>query len=156
MPVTARLSLRFYEKLGEEVANELVEWFNSVDATYRADLRELNELNFARFDAKVDQRIGVLEAKVDQRIGVLEARVDQRIGAFEARVNQLIADLRMEMERRFALVDARFEAFEARLVQRLESRIGDVKHEMLRWMLASWSTMMLVLLGTLFAVLSAH
>ena len=33
MPVTARLSLRFYEKLGEDVANELVEWFNSVDAT---------------------------------------------------------------------------------------------------------------------------
>lgn len=167
MPVTARLSLRFYEKLGEDVANELVEWFNSVDATYRADLRELNELNFARFDAKVDQRIGVLEARVDQRIGTLEARVDarfetfearvdQRIGEFEARVNQHIADLRMEMERRFALVDARFEAFEARLVQRLESRIGHVKHEMLRWMLASWSTMMLVLLGTLFAVLKAR
>jgi hypothetical protein len=141
MPVTARLSLRFYEKLGEDVANELVEWFNSVDATYRADLRELNELNFARFDAKVDQRIGVLEAKVDQRIGAL----DQRIGMLEARLEQRLAefgaDLRMEMERRFAQVDA---------------RIGDVKHEMLRWMLASWSTMMLVLLGTLFAVLRAR
>jgi chaperonin cofactor prefoldin len=134
MPVTARLSLRFCEKLGEDVANELVEWFNSVDATYRADLRELNELNFARFDAKVDQRIGVLEAKVDQRIGVLEAKVDQRISA----------------------LDARLDTLEARLVQRLESRIGDVKHEMLRWMLASWSTMMLVLLGTLFAVLKAR
>jgi len=146
MPVTARLSLRFYEKLGEEVANELVEWFNSVDATYRADLRELNELNFARFDAKVDQRIGVLEARVDQRIGMLEAKLEHRLAEFGA-------DLRMEMERRFAQVDARFETLEARLVQRLESRIGDVKHEMLRWMLASWSTMMLVLLGTLFAVL---
>jgi hypothetical protein len=152
VPVTARLSLRFYEKLGEDVANELVEWFNSVDATYRADLRELNELNFARFDAKVDQRIGVLEAKVDQRISVLEAKVDQRIsaldqriGILEARLEQRLtefgADLRMEMERRFAQVDA---------------RIGDVKHEMLRWMLASWSTMMLVLLGTLFAVLKAR
>ena len=130
MPVTARLSLRFYEKLGEDVANELVEWFNSVDATYRADLRELNELNFARFDAKVDQRIGAL----DQRIGMLEAKLEQRLAEFGA-------ELRMEMERRFAQVDA---------------RIGEVKHEMLRWMLASWSTMMLVLLGTLFAVLKAR
>lgn len=130
MPVTARLSLRFYEKLGEDVANELVEWFNSVDATYRADLRELNELNFARFDAKVDQRIGAL----DQRIGMFEAKLEQRLAEFGA-------DLRMEMERRFARVDA---------------RIGEVKHEMLRWMLASWSTMMLVLLGTLFAVLKAR
>src|SRR5438132_8837020 len=43
MPVTARLSKRFYEVLGEDVANELVTWFNDVDATYRADLRALNE-----------------------------------------------------------------------------------------------------------------
>jgi hypothetical protein len=28
-----------------------VDWFNAVDATYRSDLRELNELNFSRFDA---------------------------------------------------------------------------------------------------------
>ena len=41
MPVTAKLSRSFYEKLGEDVANELVEWFNQVDATYRTDLREL-------------------------------------------------------------------------------------------------------------------
>jgi len=27
MPVTARLSKLFYERLGEEVANELVDWF---------------------------------------------------------------------------------------------------------------------------------
>ena len=156
MPVTARLSLRFYEKLGEDVANELVEWFNSVDATYRADLRELNELNFARFDAKLEQRIGTFEAKVEQRLGAL----DQRIGMLEAKLEQRLAefgaDLRMEMERRFAQVDARFETLEARLVQRLEARIGDVKHEILRWMLASWSTMMLVMLGTLFAVLRAR
>lgn len=127
MPVTAKLSLKFYEKLGEDVANELVEWFNSVDATYRTDLRELNELNFARFDAKLEQRLA-----------------------------ELGAGLRTEMERRFTLVDARFETLEAKLVQRLESRIGSVKQDMLRWMLASWSGMMLVLLGTLFAVLRAR
>jgi len=142
MPVTARLSLRFYEKLGEDVANELVEWFNSVDATYRSDLRELNELNFARFDAKVEQRIGAL----DQRIGVFESRVNARFEMSEARVDRRIGALE-------ARVDARFESLEARLVQRIEARIGSVRHEMLRWMFASWSSTMLVLLGTLFAVL---
>jgi hypothetical protein len=35
-----------------------------VDATYRADLRELNELNFARFDAKLEQRLAELGAAV--------------------------------------------------------------------------------------------
>ena len=40
VPVTARLSKRFYDVLGEDVANEFVDWFNAVDLTYRADLRE--------------------------------------------------------------------------------------------------------------------
>ncbi len=62
MPVTAKLSRRFYEKVGDDITNEPVEWFNAVDATYRSDLREINELNFARFDAKVDQRIAELRA----------------------------------------------------------------------------------------------
>lgn len=62
MPVTARLSKRFYEVLGEDIANELVEWFNAVDQTYRNELRELNELNFARFDAKLEQRLVELRA----------------------------------------------------------------------------------------------
>jgi hypothetical protein len=40
-----------------------VEWLNQVDATYRSELREQNEMNFARFDAKLDQRLA--ELKVD-------------------------------------------------------------------------------------------
>ena len=64
MPVTARLSKRFYDVFGEEIANELVDWFNAVDDTYRADLRELNELNFARFDAKLEQRLAELRAEL--------------------------------------------------------------------------------------------
>ncbi len=64
MPVTAKLSRKFYETFGDEIANELVEWFNAVDATYRAELREINELNFARFDAKLGQRLAELETKM--------------------------------------------------------------------------------------------
>ncbi len=64
MPVTAKLSKRFYDVLGEDVANELVDWFNAVDLTYRGDLRELNELNFARFDAKLEQRLAELRAEL--------------------------------------------------------------------------------------------
>ena len=93
MPVTAKLSREFYAKLGDEIANELVEWFNQVDATYRGDLRELNEVNFARFDAKLEQRWAQLDAKLEQRIaevkaalGTLESRLEARMSAFEARM----------------------------------------------------------------------
>jgi hypothetical protein len=64
LPVTAKLSKRFYDVLGEDIANELVNWFNAVDLTYRTELRELNELNFARFDAKLEQRVAELRAEL--------------------------------------------------------------------------------------------
>jgi hypothetical protein len=73
--VTARLSKLFYERLGEQIANELVDWFNAVDATYRADLRELNEQNFARFDAKLDQRLAELRAELRSEIAGLRVEM---------------------------------------------------------------------------------
>ena len=86
MPVTARLSKRFYEVLGEDVTNELVDWFNAVDLTpryaqgrlYRTDLRELNELNFARFYAKLEQRLAELrsELQTDFRTRLHSLRAD--------------------------------------------------------------------------------
>lgn len=62
MPVTAKLSRKFYERFGDDLTNELVEWFNQVDATYRSELRETNELNWARFEAKLGQRIAEVRA----------------------------------------------------------------------------------------------
>ena len=93
MPVTARLSKLFYERLGEEVANELVDWFNAVDATYRADLRDLNELNFARFDAKMEQRLGELNARIDR----VETRLEQSIAGLRSELRAELAGQRAEL-----------------------------------------------------------
>ncbi len=57
-----------------------------MDATYRADLRELNELNFARFDAKLEQRWAQLDAKLEQRVAELR-------GEFRSELRDLKADL---------------------------------------------------------------
>jgi hypothetical protein len=35
-----------------------------MDHAYRSELRELNELNFSRFEARLDQRLAELEAKL--------------------------------------------------------------------------------------------
>ena len=75
MPVTATLSRKFYDKFGDDITNELVNWFNQVDATYRTELRELNDLNFSRFDAKLEQRFAESDARWEQRIGDLQAQL---------------------------------------------------------------------------------
>ena len=114
MPVTARLSKQFYDRLGEEIANELVEWFNAVDATYRADLRELNELNFSRFDAKLEQRLAEFSARLEQRLAAFAGRLEQ--------VTHRLSELQASVDRRFNEADGRITALEGRTTA-LEGRI---------------------------------
>ena len=150
MPVTAKLSKRFYEVLGEDVANELVNWFNEVDATYRADLRELNELNFARFDAKLGERLAELDAKWGTRWSALDSKLEQRL-----------AELRSEMEARFARADGKLEQ---RIMElRSEMRTGlaqastelhEVRADILKWMFGFWAPTALAVVGTGLGVLN--
>ena len=130
--VTAKLSQKFYEKLGEDITNELVNWFNAVDATYRADLRDLNEVNFARFDAKLEQRLVELDAKWGTRWSELDAKLEQRLAQADAKR------------------DVRWHELEARLAERLaqlESR--------LTWrMFAFWAPTALAVIGTSGGVVS--
>ena len=76
MPVTAKLSRKFYDRLGDDIANELVDWFNAVDDTYRTQLKELNELNWNRFQAAMDARFGGMEARLAQ----FEVKMERRFG----------------------------------------------------------------------------
>ena len=111
MPVTAKLSRRFYEKFGDDIANELVEWFNMVDATYRSDLRDLNEWNFARFDAKLEQRLAEQDAKWERRIAQLRAEMELGFARMDARF--------VGMDGKFVGVDGKLAQLETRLTKRL-------------------------------------
>ena len=71
----ANLSERFYQRFGHDLVEELVAWLNQMDATYRSDLRELNELNFARFDAKLEQRVAEVKAELRQELAVFRTEV---------------------------------------------------------------------------------
>jgi hypothetical protein len=108
VPVTAKLSRKFYERFGDDIANELVDWFNMVDATYRTDLRELNEHNFARFDAKLEQRVVELDAKIDRLAAGL--RAEMQVG---------FARLEALFDSRLSGVDSKLAQMETRLTKRM-------------------------------------
>ena len=99
MPVTARLSKRFYDVLGEDVANELVDWFNAVDLTYRTDLRELNELNYARFDAKLEQRLAELRAELRQELAEFRTELRTEIAGLRLEFRTELQQVRTELLR---------------------------------------------------------
>jgi ABC-type phosphate transport system auxiliary subunit len=134
MPVTARLSKLFYDRLGEEVAAELVDWFNTVDATYRANLRELNDLNFARFDAKLEQRVTALDSKLEQRLAVLESKFEQKLAVLESKLAQRLTESMSQLR------------------SELSDKIGDTKSSLLRWMFGFWVGTALVILGSRLAL----
>jgi hypothetical protein len=67
LPVTARLSRRFYERFGDEIATEFVDWFNAVDSTYQQQLRELNELNWERFKGELRATIAESESRLAEK-----------------------------------------------------------------------------------------
>jgi len=117
MPVTAKLSRKFYERFGDELTNELVEWFNQVDATYRLEFRDLFDTNFARFDAKLEQRIAEAKAELRQEL------------------HREIAELRSELRSGLA-------SLEGRLLARmgvLEGRLGTLEGRLVKWMFLFWA-----------------
>jgi hypothetical protein len=64
VPVTAKLSRRFYEAFGDETTNELVDWFNQVDVQYKSEMRELADAYYGRFRAELKAEISGLRTEM--------------------------------------------------------------------------------------------
>ena len=159
MPVTARLSKKFYERLGEDIANELVDWFNAVDATYRTDLRELNENNFSRFDAKMGQRLAEIEAKIDRRFADYDVKLEQRFAEFEVKIEKRLTEFEAKIDRRFAESDvkleqrfAKFESWTRGEIAALQARMDSQRVNLIKWMVVCWAGTLIPVLGTVVAL----
>lgn len=120
MPVTAKLSRTFYDKLGDDIANELVEWFNLVDAQSRSDLRQLLDSQLKEFRADVRADLGGVESRLrgefDRQVALLEGRMLARFGVLEGKI---------------------------------ESSVATAKAGLLRWMFAFWAGSVVTTLGGL-------
>ena len=152
MPVTARLSRAFYDRLGEDIAGELVAWFNDVDATYRADLRELNELNFARFDAKLEQRLAQFKADIDRRFVEFEARLEVRFAAIDGRFAAIDGRF-AAIDARFALQDANIDKRFAEQDERLGRRLTEMERRLITRMYLLWGGSLIAQLSLTMALL---
>ncbi len=121
MPVTARLSSRFYEKMGDEATAELVNWLNDVDAEFRAQLRDSNDRNWDRFRADLNT------VKVELR----------------AEMASLAADMRAEMASMKAELRSEIQSGDAAIRAELHSEL----RLQLRWMFGFWATTLLAIAG---------
>ncbi|HYN83338.1 MAG TPA: hypothetical protein VES88_17805 [Gemmatimonadaceae bacterium] len=93
MPVTAKLSRKFYERLGDDIAGELVDWFNAVDATYQQQLRHINELNWERFKAQLDATRSALDGEMQAMRAELRGEMQAMRSELRGEMAAMRADL---------------------------------------------------------------
>ena len=129
MPVTAKLSRKFYEQLGDDVAAELVDWFNAVDATYKADLKELNDLNWERFKATLSGEVSSLEGELRGEISSLEGKLLGKISSLEGKLLGEISSL------------------EGNLRGEFRSDMKAMKANLMKWMFLYWTGTVAAIIG---------
>jgi hypothetical protein len=121
VPVTAKLSRKFYEKLGDDVAAELVDWFNAVDATYKSELREINDLNWERFKATLNAEISSLRAELFGEIASVRGGISS--------VRREISSVRGELRGEF------------------RSEMKAMQANLMKWMFIYWSGTVAAIIG---------
>ena len=112
-----RAERTFTDTFGEDVVNELVDWFNHMNATYRADLRDMNELNFVRFDATLQQRLAEADAKWERRFAEFSSKWERRWAEFTSEWERRWAGSATKSERQFSALSERMAIFEARIIK---------------------------------------
>jgi hypothetical protein len=97
VPVTPTLLLKLRKTLGDEAANDLVTWVDQATARELGHVRELAELHYGRFDARLEQRLAELRADVDARIESLRTELHTRIESLRTDLYTRIDAVRVEM-----------------------------------------------------------
>lgn len=141
MPVTVKLSRLFYERFGDEIANELADWLNHVDAAATRQLRELNTQNFRQFEAVLNARAREIEARIE----ALGSAFDVKLEGLRSEIDVKLEGLRSEIDIKLEGLSAKFEQRLAENKEELKAEIGALrtdldafKAELLKWMFLFW------------------
>ena len=141
MPTAPTFSKRFYDKFGHENVTELSKWLNQMDLTYRSQLHELNELNFARFDAKLEQRIAEVKAELREEMADLKTELLREISELGSALRQEMSGMGSALRQEMAQANAD-----------LRKEIAESTARLIRWMFVFWTGTTVTLLGAMFAI----
>ena len=119
MPV-AKLSREFYDRFGDKVTDELVNCLNSIEASYRAEIKDLFAVHFGRFEEKLERRT----VETANHFARFEEKFEHRLAATKAELRQDIAGLRVE--------------------------IHSVKADLIKWTFVFWAPVALAMIGLYF------
>ena len=133
MPVTARLLQRLHESLGDDATNDLFAWWEEAATVNRAAVREVADLYYARFEARLEKGL----AEVRSELAVARSDMDRGL-----------AEVRSEMGAGFAEVrsEARASLAEVR------SEMANQRANLIKWMFMFWVGTIVPLAGLIIAL----
>jgi hypothetical protein len=134
MPITAKLSRKFYDKLGDDVANELVDWLNAVDDSYRSEFRDLFAANFGQVRAEV----AALRTELRSEMESLRAELRGEMESLRAELRGETGSLRAELRGEMASLRTEVQGELGSLRLQLDERLARQKSELLLWMFLFW------------------
>ena len=119
MPV-AKLSREFYDRFGDKLTDELVNCLNSIEASYRAEIKDLFAAHFGRFEEKFEH----FEEKLERHTAETAAQLDRFEEKFEHRLATTKAELQVEIQ--------------------------SVKADLIKWTFVFWAPVALAVIGLYF------
>ena len=158
MPVPAKFSEQSHDRVGHQFIEELVDWLTRNEHASRTELREINELNFARFETTLDNRVQRLERRLDQIETLVEGvpALDQRIHAVEVKLEQRIraveVTLASEVGRLKDSISSETGSLRGDLLVAMAQMETRMTGRLLRWMFVFWTGTTITLLGAMFAI----
>lgn len=148
MPATAALLKKLKETLGEEATRDLVTWVDRGPDYYIAQLRELADLHYARFDARLEQRLAEVRAG-------LQTEMARGLAALRETMAQGQAALREDMARGQATVRAEMAQGDAALraeIANLRTEMAAQRADLIKWMFIFWAGTVIPIAGLLIAL----
>jgi hypothetical protein len=137
MPATAELLKRLQETLGEEATRDLVTWIDQGWEYQIAQLRELADLHYSRFDARLEQRLAEVRA-------ALRTEMAQGLAAVRQDMAQGLAALRAEMAQGDAALRAEIAA--------LRTDMAAQRADLIKWMFIFWAGTVIPIAGLVIAL----
>jgi hypothetical protein len=97
MPVTTRLVQRLNDVLGEEATDDLFAWWQETARVNRAEIREVADLYFARFEARLEKGLAEVRAEMASLKSEMNSGMAARLAEVRSEMATQGADLRSEM-----------------------------------------------------------
>jgi len=148
MPV-AKLSREFYDRFGDKLTDELVNCLNTIEASYRAEIKDLFAAHFGRFEEKLERHT----AETVAQLARFEEKSERRLAETATNFARFEADTATHFARFEEKFEHRLAATKAELRQdiaQLRVEVHSVKADVIKWTAVFWVPVALAVIGLYF------